>query len=424
MKYNALFSLISAAVLFSGCAKVPQKSEEKIPEKPSPVQEIASDTVAFVRMHPGAAQKNSYATWKHYENHDDGSKFWRIQQKDISEQAVTYLNELLESAQKDLIPSDKLYACRYRENMPQYRLNFQHDNKTFAIVSSSGCLHGAPWNVIIDGKSYIQLSGAIGTALEKLLATTENPINIGDAAGMIMFNEPIEIDGFTPSGESSPAAWYHAEFLKDASFGGAIQYIENLFGPLQMPEIACNQSKSDNCSDVSARYTLKINADFEYPMPIKYIAGKVSSSIPPQTAFEQLATATKSSIFKMWPQAAARPDPIRLKWENPDDCPMVRGLAKHFELPDNVACGMWNMTSKDFPSAIYYTGLQSIWLEPAHNYKTYFDAVRQLQSQNREKKITYSKFQNPDKSTNLFVRLDGRPIAFVTKDGKTSIVSD
>lgn len=421
MKFRASLPLLAATILLSSCAKVPEKAPQPNPEKGPAFNEITSDTVSFVRMHPGAPQKNAYATWKHYQNQEDNSLVWRIQKEDISEQALASLEGLFAAAEKDLIPSDKLYACRYRENMPQYRLNFHHNDKNFAIVSSSGCQAGVPWNVIIDGKSYVQISGEIGKALEELLSNSGQPIAIGDTAGMFMFTEPVEIEEYKASGDKTPAAWFDGEFRKDPAFGDTLQNIEKLFGPLELPEIACNQSKSSNCQNISAKYTLKFGLDYEYNIPIKFEAGTVTAIIPPKTAFENLANAAKTSVFKAWSKSAPREEPVKLAYDNPEECKMVHGLAKHFELPEDISCESWKLTSKDFPSAILYSGLQAIWIEPDKNYKTYFDAVRQLQTDNKEKKVNYGQFAAPDKSTNLFVRLDGRPIAFVTKDGKTTI---
>ncbi len=422
MKISALTPLILIALLLPSCAKFPEKRTDQEPVKETKYQEISTDTIAFIRMHPGAPQKNVYATWKHYENQDDKSQVWRIQKTDLSQTALAELENLFAAAGQNLIPSNGLYACKYRENMPYYRLDFQHNQKKYAIVSSSGCLHGAPWNVIIDGTSYVQTTGEIGTVLESLLHNSDVNIPIGDTAGMMMFDTPIEIDGYKASGDQTPAAWFDTEFRKDATFGGGLQYIEKLFGPLNLPEIACNQSKSNDCSSVSARYMLKFGLDFEFPIPLKYDNGSVSASIPPQPAFEALATASKSAIFKAWPKTTAREEPVKLTYSEPQECKMVHGLAKHFELPDDVSCATWTLTSKDFPTAIYYIGLQSVWLQPEQNYKTLFDSIRQIQGENHEKKLNYTQFQSPKKSMNLFVKLDGRPIAFVTKDGKTSIV--
>lgn len=420
MKSRLFILMLTTAALLSACAKAPEKSQEPVVEKSSPFVEISSDSVAFVRMHPGAAQKNVYATWKHYLNQENNDKVWRFQKEDISSQAQTSLEALFAAAQTDLIPSDKLYACRYRDNMPQYRLNFTHNNKTYAIISTSACQNGAPWNVIIDGKSFVQISGAIGTALNNLLNTAGLNVSIGDTPAILMFNEPLQLEDFQLENTQIPAAWFDTEFRKDPDFADTIQSIETLFGPLDLPEIACNQAKSNNCKAVSAKYTLKFATNCEFAIPIKFDSGKVSANLPSKKAFETLANASKSSVFKAWTNAP-RQEPIRVTYDNPDECKLVHGLAKHFDQPDHTACESWKMTSKDSPSAILYTGLQAIWLEPDKNYKEYFNAVRQMQSDNKETRFSYGQFSTPDKSTNLFVRLDGRPIAFVTKNGKTTI---
>ncbi|MBQ8035690.1 MAG: hypothetical protein IJ268_01735, partial [Proteobacteria bacterium] len=127
-------------------------------------------------------------------------------------------------------------------------------------------------------------------------------------------------------------------------------------------------------------------------------------------------------VFQAVAHSVTPEQDIQLIWSDAgaeaDSCKMVRGLAKHFDLPDSVSCSTWRFHCETCSAMIYYVGLNAVWFEPQGARKTYFAALNQLQG---KKKVSYSKYMSPDKSTNLFVRLNGRPIAFVTRNGKTTI---
>ncbi|MBQ9394003.1 MAG: hypothetical protein IJU23_00565 [Proteobacteria bacterium] len=410
---------------------VPQKSHD---EEPAQVhekwEEITAETVSFVRMHPGAAQKNVYAEWKHFSKTGSGEKEWRVNKEPVSDEGLALLDKLYEAVAADLIPSNGLYGCRYREGIPEYRLNFRHDGHEYSAVSASNCLHGAPWNVFVDGKSHVQVSGAIGIALEPLLHSASIEMNVGDTAGMITFSDSVQLEGYSANGDANPVAWYDAEFRKDAAFGAWLEEARK-FGELGLPEIACNQANSEDCRDVSARYRVKAySGQYELPVVLKYVSGAVEATLPPKAAMDALNSLKISPEWKFWPgvlrnwdRAAERnKDALRLTWSEPSECKMVKGLAKHFDKPETASCGMWTISLKDFPTAIYYVGLDAIWLEPGHDYKAFFDALSKYRKQSKKyEKIDYRPFVSTDKDTNLFLRASGKPIAFVTKKGQTTI---
>ena len=411
------FAPALAILVLEGCSG-PQETQPTEPPKPAESwQEIKEDAVAFVRMHPGAAQKNAYVTWKHYVSDLTGEKIWRHGQDKLSPEAIQALEQLTASADKDLIASDGLYACRYRENMPQYRINFRKNNKSYEIISVSDCLNAAPYNIIVDGQSFVQMSGATGKALSDALHAIGSSISIGDSEGMIMLSNPVTVEGYSRFGTSSPTAWYHQKFREDASFSEQVTGMENAAGTLGLPEIACNQSKSPDCSDVSGRYTLKLGGNFEFKIPLKYTSGSVQTTLPPQSAMEDLAAAIKLPVVQAWEKMIAAP--VELTWNPESNCKMIQGIAKHFDLPDNISCSTWTLKSQDKPTAIYYPGLKALWIESGHDLKPYFEQLRNLQPKN--KRLSYTHYQQPASEMNLFIRLDNRPLAFVTKNGKSTI---
>ena len=202
-KQKQTLSFVFCGFFLTSCNAAQDKSDAVavVPEAPTVTwTEIPEDAIAFIRMHPKAAQKNTYATWKHYRS-DDGKTAWRLKNQDISTNAVQALDALVDAigTENDLIPADGFYACRYQENMPEYRVEFQRNQKKYQIVSMSNCLNAAPFNVIIDGKPFIQISGAFGSALQKVLTESGVQLKVGETAAMIMFdkNSGVIPEGFS-----------------------------------------------------------------------------------------------------------------------------------------------------------------------------------------------------------------------------------
>lgn len=386
-------------------------------------KEIPEDAISFVRMHPGAAQKNTYANWKHYQS-EDGKTAWRLQNRDISEEAVRALEALITSADANLIPADGYYTCRHQANMPEYRIEFTRNQKKYQIISISNCLNAAPFNIIIDGQFFIQNTGELGQALQKALNDSGIALKVGETAGMLMIEKPLETppEGFSAATGKSPTLWFDAKFRSDETFAQAIAPIESAIAKLSPPEVACNQAKSPDCSSLMARYTLKVADTMEFQFSVTSSADKVIATLPPADAFESLAKATQSPILTAWQDAAPRTEPIHLKWADAPECNMLKGIAKYLEAPENPSCASWTLTSKDFPTAIYYPGIDALWVEPGKDLKPYFDSVNSKRKELKQSKINFSKFSKPSEHRNLFIRLDGKTVSFLTgKDGKTSI---
>lgn len=417
--------LVGGAVMSCG------QPQDPAPQKAAPPivkwEEIKGDAVAFVRMHPGAAQKNTYVNWKHYANPETGDKIWRVNGKDISAEAANALENLAAAVTQDLIPSDGIYTCRYRENMPQYRLDLTRDGKHYSVISSSDCQHGSPFNVLVDGIWHIQMNGEIGKALETALQSINVTLKVGETPAVFMLSDKIQIQGFEGKAQTHPAAYYDAKFRADATFGGALKYFETLFGALELPEVACNQAKSTTCSDVSARYTVKVLPGVTYLQPIKFHAAAVEAKFPTQTEFEQLAKARENAGFKAYAAAYGKDTPVQVTWHDGGDCKMVKGLAKHFELPETLSCSYWQLSAKDKPSGIYYNGLKSFWIEPSDGTQAFMDAICHEKSLSKTSQSKLCQKKAPQKpiaaGSNVFIRHDGNVMKFVTQNGVTKIES-
>ena len=414
-------------ILCMGCVGAVPSDDAK--PAPAPVVEperwtvIPEAEVAFRYMFPKQAQKNTYVTWKRYANEKTGAQVWRVHDRDISDEAAAALEAMMAAATAQAIPAAGFVTCRYREDMPLYRVEFQRDGHHYVVVSASDCLHAAPFHAIVDGKLSVMPDGAFGQALEKAVALAGTKLPIGTSAGVVMLSETHEIPGLSAEPQEPVAKWYDARFRADAGFGAALAGFEAAFGATDLPEVACNQAKSADCADVSARYRLHAGESLELPVTLQYTGGAVQAELPPVPSWGILKKALESPVLRAWIASYATSKPLRITWSDDDHCTMVRGLATHFSIPDDKAkklsCSSWSFSGEGVPAAVYYVGLDALWIEPGTDLTAYFPRVAEMQG--KKKKIDYRNYIKPDRSTNLFVRLNGQPIAFVTRDGKTTI---
>jgi hypothetical protein len=161
--------------------------------------------------------------------------------------------------------------------------------------------------------------------------------------------------------------------------------------------------------------------------PIKFHAAAVEAKFPTQTEFEQLAKARENAGFKAYATAYGKDTPVQVTWHDGGDCKMVKGLAKHFELPETLSCSYWQLSAKDKPSGIYYNGLKSFWIEPSDGTQAFIDAICHEKSlpKNSQSKLCQKKApQKPIAAgSNVFIRHDGNVMKFVTQNGVTKIES-
>ena len=86
--YLSFFS----SLLIIGCspAKAPQPAPaEPQPEvKADPFHEVPDGKIEFIKVFPGAVQKNLYMTWKLYENAETNAREDRVDKKPVSGEAA------------------------------------------------------------------------------------------------------------------------------------------------------------------------------------------------------------------------------------------------------------------------------------------------------------------------------------------------
>ena len=414
-------ALLVSTLFVLGCqaAKQPEPKTEVQVEKPW--NRLDDQKVSFVRMHPGAPQKNTYIDWEVFQNPEKPDEIsLRVDDKPVSAEAAQMLDNLKLVVGQDLIPSNGIYTCRYQENQPQYRLEFHSDGHHYKVVSSSDCLNAAPFNVEIDGKLFLQMNGKIGVALQNVLQASGSSLSVGGTPGMIQLKEPITVDGYAQDG-TLPNAYYDDLMRKDESLGKML----DAFAPMtvDLPEIACNQSKKADCSEISARYTIHV-ADNAYIYHLVKISGEsVSHTSIDLNLIEKLKKIRETYIFNSYLNLH-KEDSIQIYPDKNQDCKLVSGLAKFFSIDEkdikSISCHTWTFTVKDQPSLIYYEGLDAFWPEQnsEHQYPL-------LQYYCENKKLPKDTIQSickkfkPDAGTNLFIRANDKVVKFVKKNGQT-----
>ena len=416
--------------LTASCVQ-PKTAPEPVQDETPKIQWERQDDakISFIRMHPGAPQKNTYIDWELYKTNDikDASgaptQVWRVENKDISDEAKQKLSELIDSVDADLIASDGIYTCRYQQNQPQYRLEFNKDSHHYRVISSSDCLNGVPFNVQIDDKLYLQMNGKIGIALQNAIQSVGSTLNVGGSEALIQFIDPITVEGYANQGEVPPTVYYDKLMRANEELNAFLEAAQKLDTAMQPPEVACNQSKSADCSEISARYTVKVADNALIHQNVKVSKDSIAFTQIQPEMLELLGKIRESRMFKAFAELH-KDEVIMLSADKNQDCKLVTGLAKFFSIPEkeikNLSCHTWTLTVKDQPSLIYYEGLDAFW--PEQNADHQFPVLEHYCADKKLPKATIQsickKFKS-DAGTNIFVRTNDKVVKFVVQNGQT-----
>lgn len=394
------------------------------PQKEAPAErswtEIRDDRVEFVRIHPGAPQKNVYVTWRHMEQKETGNREWRLDGKTpVSAEAVERLMALRSAALAPAIPSDGFYTCRHDDQSPVYTLKFKADGHSVDVVSDSTCQFAAPMNIALDGRAYVQIDGSLGRALKAALDALDTSVSVGSSPGMIVLDAPGTRKNFTATQGDSPRSAFDAQFRADAQFAQVFGHFEapwTLAGP---PAVACNQAKNPDCHDVSAQYTWEAsNVRFSLPLKTQDGLVHVSADVPTTEDVRALTAALRTPF----PQALTV-SPITLTWRAEAQCSMIRGLARHFGAPQTTSCGVWTLTHPDLPDIHYYPGLKSFWIAPGgeHVQTTYQAYCRTRKIGQKQCDAMFKPNRGDGVNYFLPANTKERAYAFVKQGDKTSL---
>ena len=414
----------SCSACSSKNAETSQNIEENSQESPKIDDEIWSELkkseVSFVRMHPGAAQKNSYLTWRLFRSAKDGREQWRVDGKVLSPEGVADLLALLDEAEKVSMTSDGIYGCNVTESMPQYRLSFERHGHSYRIVSVSNCANGAPFNVIVDGAYRVDITGSLGTKLEKALKSAGLPLDVGGNPGIIKLDAPTPLAGYEARAQASPLEFFDQTVRRDAEFSSFYTRITEFLDEVPEKQLACNQAKSADCSVLEGRYVFK-SQKIRYPVRMSLSSGGVEPefSLPSAEDIDSLRSFASSPLFEQY--ATTGEGRVSALFKNAAQCPFVRDLAPIMERPNDVSCAQWVLGGKPRPSAIYYVGLSTLWIAPS-NSKDFLSVVCQWKRlPKRSKSIACSEPVLPE-SLNVFWCGDGTLYGFDTSNGKTKLL--
>lgn len=385
--------------------------------------------VSFVRMHPEAAQKNVYLTWDLYENTVTKRRSWRVDGKDISPEAARSLEDLLRTVEGIERESDGIYDCRGHEKMPQYRLDFKHQGHEYRVVSVSNCLHGAPFNLLVDGKFRIDIEGNIGIKLEKALADSGLKLAIGGNAGMMMFNRPSPLKGFEGEAGQSPRDAMDGIFRNDAVIARRLAQLDGVFGEAPFLEIACNQARSATCSDWIARYTYVMKSqNKDVPTSLlydfKFDWGENKASFQGAQASQQDLDALKrfldTSLFQSYLLSQTQNVVVAYKAEA--NCSLISGLAPYIDGANGAVCSGWQFYGGSRPASIFYNGLEAFWIPMTEASQEWWKVLCKGHTLSAKMRRMVCSTEKMTGLTHAFLRGDGSSFVFQTKDGKTKFV--
>lgn len=353
------------------------------------------------------------------------------------------LGALLESATEGLIESDAFYSCRSVENGRQIRIRWtkkdpDNTKHKYEITTSSNCLDFAPFNVVIDGKRFLQINGEIGRQLQEFLNDDASFLAQKKhlKPGFIDFTKPL------PQLESSETCdkdtcgslvlnHFDAIFKADPHLKAMLD-VRNADETNDQwkttLELGCNQSKSPTCDALVGRYTIPLSAETRYYLSFTYENQTLKADFP--TDFSAIRRGFEQPVLRAFIENTNQP--VSVSWASPADCPVLNALAPWFEDKGNTkntnhemkdSCDAWTFTSADkAQSIIYYPRLDATWV--ADDPETLKNAVKPLASKKYLPKATKKFISNCDKPAsvprNLFLDGQSNIYLFETKDGKTT----
>lgn len=437
---------------FVACVQIKQDALQDTPS-PSPSPDSSAkrvydpdDTVEIVIHHPGANQKNIYYKYHRLsaEHGDKGARqgFDDDEGRTLAQADSLALEALLEATTSDLLESDAFYGCRSVDNGRQIRIRWTKKDASGAkhkcsITTASNCLDFAPFNVVIDGKRYVQLNGKTGRALrafferdEKFQAQTKHL-----KAGFMDLTQPIagDVDQTGASPSASLIGQFDALFKQDPRLTAILEARNADSSPIwdTTLELGCNQSKSAACDTLVGRYTIPLSADTHMYLSIAYADGALQADFP--SDFSTIRRGFEQPAVRAFIDHTVRP--VTVSWAASDTCPVLDALMPWFEDRGNTkntnkahasSCAAWTFTSSDkAQSLIYYPRLDATWI--MDNAETVGSALAPLVSKKYLPKTTKKWITDIQKKSgspkNIFLDGQSQIYVFETKDGKTTCTS-
>lgn len=279
---------------------------------------------------------------------------------------ASLLEPLQAAVRADLVPSDGPKSCRYSDGLPWFEIHLPKVNEgdsDVRLVSTSHCQDFAPWNVIVDGKLYVQLSGAIGRALRPVLVEldslrfehyrwpSEARFELTANAGTL----PEDVTVQTPPWLTLEAALVeHPGFA--ATFGK-----EARVGSLR---ILCSQAVSADCSELLGQARLPWRGH-ELELGSTLALDKVLSIDMPESG-EGFDALLGSKLFAAFSKSAAGAT-ITLAYDKRGDCRNVERAAETYapgKAASELGCEFYSALVEPYegatqlpPQIFYYPSL-------------------------------------------------------------------
>ncbi len=414
------FYFLAAACSPANPTPTLQKTTEPQPEpRPSAPDEIRDHRIEITIHHPGAVQKNIFFTLK------DFGDTWQFEDgKTADPDAVKALQH---AASQNLIESDTFYGCRSVPQGRQLRLRFKYDDQDFNIFSSSNCSDFAPFNVSMNGKSYVQLSGELGKAIDTLLSdySTFTSQTTHIKPGFIDFTKPLtdNVEDIQSTPQTSLIDHYKALFINDKTVSDllASRKLQQETPELEPTlELGCNQSKSPDCTSIIGRATIPLTTKTYYAISLTLTDDKFDAVFPP--SFEPALRAFEQPAVRAFLENA--PAPIALSWNTSNTCPVQDALAPWFKKEEtDKRCDTWTFTSADkVQTIIYYSRLDATWIaDKSETHASALKPLTTLKSLPKPTKTFIAALNKPAKHPrNIFLDGNSSIYVFESKSGKTT----
>jgi len=319
------------------------------------------------------------------------------------------LDPMLAAATEDLIPSDGMKSCRPSDSRPRWKVRIPREKGgELLLTSSSGCQHYAPWNVVKDGKLYVQLSGAFGEAFQNALVELDTPRFENARWPRKARFELTENHGEIPDGaEAQTPPWAsmkdelveHSDFAKH--FGEEAAEVDEF-------ELLCSQSVSEACTTLIAEATVDWRG---HELRLRATANKDEiASIDMPKEMTDFDAFLDSKLFGSIEKSAGD-KPITVAYDKRGDCRSLGYGAPHYK-PDtdveSLNCEVYTAEVK------YYDGAES--LPPRVLYFPALEAARLTNWADKTDEAFYERLDARDKIMEAIL-LD-RVWFFSTLDGE------
>jgi hypothetical protein len=272
----------------------------------------------------------------------------------------------LAGAFDQLVPSDGLKNCDSRsDDYPDFTIHVTGSRGAVDLLSTSNCRDCAPWNVVHNGKLYVQSSGKLGKALDPLLRAGKVPAAtwFGKEGGL-MFDYLSRRD--PPKGVTTVAEPFQALLLRRAS---ASPVVADAFPGRRVLGVSalCHREppETDNpaCARLDALLTVALDDPFAVDVGATVDNFEVQRFAPVPT--DMAAKLASSKLYRAL-AASSTTRPLVLSFTEEKDCNQARHAAEDLGWRTPPDCSFWYTAGAAEegapPSLFYIPTLQVAWI--------------------------------------------------------------